>query len=155
VLVTGFEVTIRQRSDLRAPFMLAGRLTINLAPSGEFTGQLTPGQDPEGNLAPGVLFRATDDGLRPVPDGPQSLEAAGSIQNHTFNLMIKLPGEEKYVYGAGTSLANLSELPGGSIDKPIAGSAVGPEPGDSGDWAVICTVFCVVINGQRQCFRIC
>jgi hypothetical protein len=150
--VSGFEVTIRNRADLRAPLMVAGQLTIHVAPNGEFSGQITPGKDQNGNYLPTVLFRSTEDGLAPAPDGPQSLEVTGSVQNHAINLALKLPGEGKYIFGSGTALVNLTDAPGGTIDSPIAGSATGPEPGDSGDWLInLCVKVCV----GSVCVKVC
>lgn len=153
---TRFEVTIRQRAELRAPYMVAGQLKISVAPSGAFTGHITPLRDENGNLIPGVLYRANDAGLTLDADSPATLEVTGSLQNHSISLTIKLP-DDKYIHGVGTSVVNLNELPGGTLDKSIAGSAVGTEAGDSGDWGNSCIppIPCFYVRGMRICIKSC
>lgn len=151
---TGFEVTIRNRSDLKAPYMILGNLTIIVAASGVFTGHINPAKDENGHLVSTVLFHFDESGIVPEPNGPQSLEVAGQINGHAFNLAIKLP-DGNYIFGAGTSVADLSALPSGQLDTFIGGSATTSIAGDSGDWAGRCIPTCFVYNGQRYCLTIC
>ena len=121
-----------------------GHFSLDVAP---------PQKDDNGNHLPGVVFRANDAGLTFDPDAPSMLEVSGSLQNYAISLTIKLPGN-KYIHGVGTSVANLSETPGGTLDKPIAGSAVGAEVGDIGDWGYSCApIPCFIYQGVRYCIR--
>jgi hypothetical protein len=116
---TAFEVTIYEGPS--APLMLAGGLTLQIEPSGSFSGALTravPNADELETL-----------GVLPAGDIP----VVGQVNGHAINLLFDL-GEGQYVFGVGTAQSDLNTCDG-DIPGRIGGPAVGPGPGDRGDWA--------------------
>jgi len=133
---TAFEVTIHEGPS--APVLLAGGLTLQIEPSGSFNGTLTRGVANADELeALGVL---------PARDIP----VVGQVNGHAINLLFDL-GEGQRVFGAGTAESDLDQCDG-DIPGAIGGPAVGPQPGDRGDWAgeprlTLCVpgFYCVII----------
>jgi hypothetical protein len=64
-----------------------------------------------------------------LEDGNEVL-VVGQVTGRAVNLLFDL-GDERYIFGAGTSLNNVRDEDCGGA---LGGSLVGPEPGDSGDW---------------------
>jgi hypothetical protein len=133
-LKTFFEVTIRQGPS--AGVIGYGVLTLNLkSGTDNFTGTLTPAEDPDtGSPFSSVLFQQVDHKL--VPDGDvKELAVRGTLHGHAINLIMPdVGGQGKDVFGAGTVENVLGEQSAEQGLGHIAGPAIGPEDGDSGDW---------------------
>jgi hypothetical protein len=131
-----FQVTIREGPS--AGVVGYGVLTLNLrSRSDNFTGTLTPAEDPDtGAPFSSVLFKEVDHKLAPQGDVKQ-LNVRGTLHGHAINLvMLNVSGEGKDVFGVGTTENAFGEPSAGQGLGHIAGPAVGPEEGDSGDWIV-------------------
>jgi hypothetical protein len=134
-----FQATIRQGPD--AGLVAYGVLTLHVDPGdGNFTGTLTPAVSLETGLPfPTVLFTQKGGSFTPVPDGPTEIEVRGTMHGHAINLiMLNVAGAGQDVVGVGTMENTLKEWLQGKGPGVVAGSAVGPEPGDSGDWGQPC-----------------
>ena len=101
----------------------------------EFEFDATVHQGPSAGLALiGILQFDLDTtggltGTFALEDGSEAL-VAGQVNGRAVNLIFDL-GDQRYIYGVGTSLYNVrDEDCGGELGGPL----VGPEPGDSGDW---------------------
>ena len=115
---TAFEVTIHDGPT--APLMLAGGLTLQIEPSGSFVGTLNRRLQNADEVEPlGVL---------PARDIP----VVGQVNGHAINMLFDL-GDGAHVYGVGTAESDLNACDG-VIPGTIGGPAVGPGPGDRGDW---------------------
>jgi hypothetical protein len=134
-----FQVTVRQGSS--AGLVAYGVLTLNVnAETGNFTGTLTPavGKD-TGEPLSSVLFKQTADSFTPEPAGVTELAVRGTMHGHAINLMLlDVRGVGKDIVGVGTMENTLAEQLQGKGHGVVAGPAVGPEDGDSGDWAGPC-----------------
>src|SRR5580658_363631 len=134
-----FQATIRQGPD--AGLVAYGVLTLHVDPaSGNFTGTLTPAVRLETGLPfPTVLFTQKGGSFTPVPDGPTEIEVRGTMHGHAINLiMLNVVGAGQDVVGVGTMENTLKEWLQGKGPGVVAGPAVGPAPGDSGDWESPC-----------------
>jgi hypothetical protein len=134
-----FQATIRQGPD--AGLVAYGVLTLHVDPaSGNFTGTLTPAVSLETGLPfPTVLFTQKGGSFTPVPDGPTEIDVRGTMHGHAINLiMLNVVGAGQDIVGVGTMENTLKEWLQGKGPGVVAGAAVGPAPGDSGDWAVPC-----------------
>jgi hypothetical protein len=135
-LKTFFQVTLREGPS--AGVLGYGVLTLNLrSGSDNFTGTLTPAEDPDtGAPFSSVLFKEVDHKLAPQGDVKQ-LNVRGTLHGHAINLvMLNVSGEGKDVFGVGTTENAFGEPSAEQGLGHIAGPAVGPEEGDSGDWIV-------------------
>jgi len=128
-----FEVTIHRGPS--AGLVVIGVLTLDVEPgTGVLTGVITPGFDPRtGRQKESVLFTFNGSSLVPHPDVTE-IQVRGQVQHHAANLvLLDVGGAGKNIYGVGTSVNDsgrgLQRDPG-----TMGGPAVGPEPGDSGDW---------------------
>ena len=134
-----FQVTVRQGPS--TGLVAYGLLTMNVnAETGNFTGTLTPavGKDTGGPLS-SVLFKQTADSFTPDPAGVTELAVRGTMYGHAINLMLlDVRGVGKNIVGVGTMENTLAEQLQGKGHGVVAGPAVGPEDGDSGDWLVPC-----------------
>src|SRR5882724_7449135 len=108
-------------------------VTIHRGPSAGL-GVITPGFDPRtGRQKESVLFTFNGSSLVPHPDVTE-IQVRGQVQHHAANLvLLDVGGAGKNIYVVGTSVNDsgrgLQRDPG-----TMGGPAVGPEPGDSGDW---------------------
>jgi len=135
-LKTFFQVTLREGPS--AGVVGYGVLTLNLrSGSDNFTGTLTPAEDPDtGAPFSSVLFKEVDHKLAPQGDVKQ-LNVRGTLHGHAINLvMLNVSGEGKDIFGVGTTENAFGEPSAEQGLGHIAGPAVGPEEGDSGDWIV-------------------
>jgi len=135
-LKTFFRVTVREGPS--AGLVASGVLTLNVkSGTGNFTGTLTPGQA-EGAEEPlsSVVFHQVDHKF--VPDGDvKEIDVRGTLHGHAINLIaLNAGGEGKDIFGVGTTENAFGEEGGEQALGHIAGPAVGPEEGDSGDWIV-------------------
>jgi hypothetical protein len=134
-----FQVTVRQGPS--TGLVAYGVLTMNVnAETGDFTGTLTPavGED-TGKPLPSVLFKQTADSFVPDPSGVMEIAVRGTMHGHAINLMLlDVRGVGKNIVGVGTMENTLAEQLQGKGHGVVAGPAVGPEDGDSGDWLVPC-----------------
>ncbi len=133
-LKTFFEVTIRQGPS--AGIVANGVLTLHVQPhSGNFTGTLTPGIDEStGEPQSSVLFHQVDHKFVAFGD-IKELQVRGSIRGHAVNLIaLNVSGEGKNLFGVGTTENAFGEPSEQQGLGNLAGPAVGPEEGDSGDW---------------------
>jgi hypothetical protein len=80
-----------------------------------------------------------------VTDDEQTLAVVGQINGHAVNLMFT-PAEGPPIFGVGTSAVDLSTCHG-ALYTPVGGPLVGPEAGDSGDWAVV-TDYDLILDGS-------
>jgi hypothetical protein len=134
-----FQATIRQGPD--AGLVAYGVLTLQVDPrNGNFTGTLTPAVSLETGLPfPTVLFTQKGGSFTPIPDGPTEIEVRGTMHGHAINLiMLNVVGAGQDIVGVGTMENTLKEWLQGKGPGVVAGAAVGPAPGDSGDWANPC-----------------
>ena len=133
-----FQATVRQGPD--AGLVAYGVLTLNLKGDGNFTGTLTPAVSLETGLPfPTVLFTQKGGSFTPVPGGPTEMNVRGTMHDHSINLiMLNVVGAGQDIVGVGTTENTLKEWLQGKGPGVVAGPAVGPEPGDSGDWLVPC-----------------
>ena len=134
-----FEVTVRQGTS--AGLVAYGVLTLNVNPgTGNFTGSLTPAVSLEtGRPLSTVLFMQSGDSFIPDPSGATKLDVRGTMQGHAINLiMLNVQGVGKDVVGVGTMENTLHEWLRTGSHGFIGGPAVGPQPGDSGDWLSPC-----------------
>jgi hypothetical protein len=138
-LTAFFQATVRQGPD--AGLAAYGVLTLQVDPgSGNFTGTLTPAVSLEIGLPfPTVLFTQKGGSFTPVPGGPTEIDVRGTMHGHAINLiMLNVVGAGQDVVGVGTMENTLKEWLQGKGPGVVAGPAVGPEPGDSGDWIQPC-----------------
>ena len=134
-----FEVTVRQGPD--AGLVAYGVLTLHVGPgTGDFTGTLTPAVSVEtGRLLPTVLFTQSGDSFTPVPNGLTKVDVRGTMAGHAINLiMLNVQGAGNDMVGVGTMENTVHEWLSTGSHAFIGGPAVGPEPGDSGDWVTPC-----------------
>ncbi len=132
-LKTFFQITVREGPS--AGVVGYGVLTLNLrSGSDNFTGTLTPAEDPDvGAPFSSVLFKEVDHKLAPQGDVKQ-LNVRGTLHGHVIGLvMLNVGGDGKDVFGVG-DVENTGEQSEEQGLGHIAGPAVGPEEGDSGDW---------------------
>lgn len=126
-----FEVVISHRGNpFETPLALVGMLTLNVDPSGSFTGVLTTGKDKDGNDLPAILFHGPN--LPPDPSSANSYNVYGQITGRSVSILFDL-GNNKYIIGSGVSKADLSAADTGDLSF-AGGAAVGTDSGDSGDW---------------------
>jgi hypothetical protein len=117
-----FEVTIEDGPTAQSGAVkIAGILTLAVFPSGDFVGKLTPA-DGQSSVVFGNL----------VVDNPQAVRVVGQVNERAYNVMLEL-GEGRFISGVGTSLDIVTKK-GDSVGF-LAGPAVGPNPGDRGDWS--------------------
>jgi N-acetylneuraminic acid mutarotase len=129
-----FQVTIREGPS--AGLVAYGVLTLNIkSGTDNFTGTLTPAVDKDtGEPLSSVLFRESDHGFVPNPDGVKEVAVRGTLHGHVIGLvMLNVGGEGKDVFGVG-DVENTGEQSEEQGLGHVAGPAVGPEEGDSGDW---------------------
>jgi hypothetical protein len=134
-----FEVTVRQGPS--AGLVAYGVLTLNVNPgTGNFTGSLTPAVSLETGLPLStVLFMQSGDSFIPDPSGVTRLDVRGTKQGHAINLiMLNVQGAGKDLVGVGTMENTLQELLRTGSHGFVGGPAIGPAPGDSGDWLTPC-----------------
>jgi hypothetical protein len=134
-----FQATTRQGPD--AGLVAYGVLTLQVDPrTGNFTGALTPAVSLETGLPfPTVLFTQKGGSFTPVPDGPTEIDVRGTMHGHAINLiMLNVAGAGQDIVGVGTMENTLKEWLQGKGPGVVAGPAVGPEQGDSGDWETPC-----------------
>jgi hypothetical protein len=134
-----FQVTIRQGPD--AGLVVFGALTLHVDPrTGNFTGTLTPVMNAETGLPYAtMLFTQSGDSLTPVPNGLAQIDLRGTMQGHAINLIgLNVQGAGKDLVGVGTMEITLQDWLSTGSHGFIGGPAIGPEPGDSGDWEVPC-----------------
>lgn len=135
-LKVSFQVTIRQGPS--AGLVANGVLTLNVESRiGNFTGTLTPAEaEGTGEPQSSVLLHQVDHKF--VPFGNvKEVDVRGTIHGHAINLVaLNVGGEGKHLFGAGTT-ENAFGTPGAEQGLGhIAGPAVGPEEGDTGDWII-------------------
>jgi hypothetical protein len=117
-----FEVTIDEGPTAHSgPVKVAGILTLAVSPTGSFVGKLTPFEG-QGSVVSGDL----------ALDNPQAVRAVGQVNGRAYNIMLDLGGG-RFVSGVGTSLNVVSKR--GDAVGFLSGPAVGPQPGDRGDWS--------------------
>ena len=133
-----FQATIRQGPD--AGLVAYGVLTLQVDPrDGNFTGTLTPAVSLETGLPfPTVLFTQKGGSFAPVPDGPTEVELRGTMHGHAINLIMLNVGSGPGHRRSGDDGEHAQGMAAGEGAGVVAGSAVGPEPRDSGDWEVPC-----------------
>jgi hypothetical protein len=134
-----FEVTVRQGPS--TGLVAYGELTLNVTPgTGNFTGSLTPAVSLDtGTPLSTVLFTQSGDSLIPHPSGVAKLDVRGTAQGHAINLiMLDVRGAHKDLAGVGTMENTLKEWLQTGSQGFVGGPAIGPEPGDSGDWLTLC-----------------
>jgi hypothetical protein len=137
-LTAFFQATVRQGPD--AGLVAYGVLTLNVKGDGNFTGTLTPAVSLETGLPfPTVLFTQKDGSFTPIPGGPTEIDVRGTMHGHAINLiMLNVVGAGQDIVGVGTMENTLKGWLQGKGPGVVAGPAVGPEPGDSGDWLIPC-----------------
>jgi hypothetical protein len=134
-----FEVTVRQGPS--TGLVAYGVLTLNVnRGTGDFAGSLTPAVSVEtGMPLSTVLFMQNGDSFIPVPSGVTKLDVRGTMHGHAINLiMLNVQGAGKDLVGVGTMENTLHEWLRTGSQGFVGGPAVGPEPGDSADWATPC-----------------
>lgn len=150
-----FEVTIDQRGNPDdQSFMVAGTLTLNIhTTDGSFTGRITPGAGIKGDdnsVFPltSVLFLGDE---RIPQEGVTEIAVNGQIQGRAVNMIIEsFPGSPLHIFVNGTT----DRDPGLQFENyrdgiRMAGPAVGPKPGDRGDWVV--DPMCIVLGLDAVC----
>ncbi len=80
-----------------------------------------------------------------VTEDEQTLPVVGQINGHAVNLMFT-PAAGPPIFGVGTSAVDLSTCHG-ALYSPGGGPLVGPNAGDSGDWAVV-TDYDLILDGS-------
>jgi hypothetical protein len=117
-----FEVTIDEGPTAHSgPVKIAGILTLVVSPTGSFVGKLSPFEGQDSVVAGDLAL-----------DNPQAVRAVGQVNGRAYNIMLDL-GEGRFVSGVGTSLNVVSKQ--GDAVGFLSGPAVGPKPGDRGDWS--------------------
>jgi len=134
-----FKVTVRQGPD--AGLVAYGILRLHVDPgTGDFTGKLTPAVSEETGIPfSTVLFTQSGDSFTPVANGLTEIDVRGTMYGHAVNLvLLNAGGAGQDIAGVGTMENTLHEWLSTESHGYIGGPAVGPEPGDSGDWRVEC-----------------
>lgn len=134
-LKVSFQVTVRQGPS--AGLVANGVLTLNIhTPTGNFTGTLTPAEAEGAGESSSVLFHQVANKFVPFGDVKQ-VDVRGTIHGHAINLVaLNAGGEGKDIFGVGTTENAFSDPSAEHGLGHIAGPAVGPEEGDTGDWIV-------------------
>jgi hypothetical protein len=118
-----FEVSLEEGPS--APLTVAGFLNIQIEPDGSFTGTLSR---EDASL---VVSGKADFG--------KSLNVVGQANGRSISMVVDL-GNGQHIFGVGASQNDLAAC-NGDFDGVMGGPAVGPQPGDHGDWfggTVIC-----------------
>jgi hypothetical protein len=144
-LKASFQVTVRQGPS--AGLVANGLLTLNIhKPTGNFTGTLTPAEAEGAGESSSVLFHQVDHKFVPFGDVKQ-VDMRGTIHGHAINLVaLNAGGEGKDIFGAGTTENAFGEPTEEKGLGHIAGSAVGPEEGDTGDWIIGITIVPITLR---------
>lgn len=135
-LKTFFQVTIRQGPS--AGLVANGVLTLEIQTgTGNFTGTLTPAEaEGTGEPQSSVLFHEVNHKLVAFGD-VKEIDVRGTIHGHAISLVaLNAGGESKDIFGVGTTEIAFGEPSAEQGLGQIAGPAVGPQEGDSGDWIV-------------------
>jgi hypothetical protein len=133
-----FEVTIaKRRIPGELPIALMGDITIQIYDDGSISGKVTRGTLPDGSPLPSVLFEGSP--YSPVMNAPETINFTGTLHGRIIGFTFELPagpdGAPRRITGVGVTNANLLDDAVERVDYDFAqGSAVGPRPGDSGDW---------------------
>ncbi len=98
-----FEATVRQGPS--SGLALKGSFDFKVRESGFLYGTLLQGDQPE-------------------------IQVGGQVNGRAINLIFVV-GENKYIFGVGTTLSPIKNEECGMV---LGGPFVGPEPGDAGDW---------------------
>jgi hypothetical protein len=146
-----FEVTIRHRVNPLDPVIaVTGVLTLHVRPGdGRFVGTITPGyrvskESPDAPATPldSVLFSIVDGEFVSDPE-VKLLKVDGQFSGRGVNMVIHdVLGPGQDIYAQGTTERYMGEWFNKDPGR-IAGPAIGPLDGDSGDWAVQSETTCV------------
>jgi hypothetical protein len=129
------ELAVRQGPN--AGVAWRGELRLSADESGGLSGVYAARKDEAGTA---VESGTTD--ADPMA-GTQELPVVGQANGRAINLMITV-ADGQYVFGVGTLENDISQC-GGEMGGPF----VGPEPGDTGDWAPCGVARCVAAGGTQ------
>ena len=133
-LIGTFDVVVGRRGDPQAqPLAMLGVMRAKLSRDGSFIGTLERATFPDGSIMPSLVFKGTP--LTPDMEAPVSVAVEGQYTGRGVNLIVKYGDDPtKWLFGIGFSTHDpFKPVPAGT---PVfaAGSTVGPEIGDQGDW---------------------